>query len=60
MDYILTGFSSTNTAKFQYNNDFRTNIGYFYKRLEFSLGYRWATYDKEYLNGPDIGIVVWF
>ena len=60
LDYTLTGYTSTNNKEFQYNNDFKTSIGYFYKRLEFDLGYRWSTFDKEYLNKPEMGIIVWF
>jgi hypothetical protein len=59
LDYTLTGYSITNDVKLKYNNEFKTNVGYFYKRLEFDLGYRWTTFDKECMNGPEIGIVVW-
>jgi len=60
LGYNLTGYDLEAKEKVKFNNEINLNFGYFYKRFEFKLGYRWHKIGEEKLNGPEIYSGFWF
>ena len=60
LDYNLTCYDLESDEKVKFNNDFNINFGYFFKRINIKLGYRWHKIGEEKLNGPEISSSIWF
>lgn len=60
LGYNLTGYDLVSEEEVKFNNDFNINFGYFFKRFELKLGYRFLKIGEEKLCGPEFSSSLWF
>ena len=58
LDYRLHYYEISDSAEF--DNEFRTALGIFYKRLELEIGCLWNELEMHHYNGLELRTTIWF
>lgn len=60
LNFNSTAYDFQSEKGVKFSNDFNIGFGYFFKRINIKLAYRWHKIGEETLNGPEISSSIWF